>query len=436
MKTLQNRYGLLRFFTVLFILMSFTSVIFLPKVIIYSGYLNWLFLLMCFLLFCIPIKTPQEIYKQPLKKPFLLISLFQWSTLGIYYGLTQLSGKWLVLYTTPHQHLFLNSTRVLWIHYGFFPWPIIALFATVFARHIKEQDAYPHLLLKPLIASEADNASGLLFNALTRGTFLLIISTTIAVCGLVVAYLIAPNTLSQSLGFQPVVLICFVALFAFTVSKKTQHYWRVIATNTLIKPFMILITLVILLGLAIFIALVITAVLKIPQQENPSIIHDLLNTGWLNYWGITSLCFWLLWVLPLSLYLGDLLKTATRQKIILFTLVWPVVWTVFLALFPYSSWRPHLSTWFSTMLLLLSALLFFILISEKKMWQTTSRGYAQQVEKIRPATKLLRNIAMTTTIVLYLFWQGGVIGLSLVFVFIALPIGLLCLLSLINLGGR
>lgn len=437
MKILKSRHGLLRFFIFLFITLSFCSVIFVPNIIIYSGFAGWLFLFMCLLLFCIPPKTPDDIYKKSLKKPFLIMSLFQWSLMGIYYGLTELAGHWLTLYTPPQTNLFQTTSFTLWACYGFFPWPIITLFTLIFTRHIKHHDTYPHFLLKPLLGSEVDSASGLLFNTLTRGAFTILISLIIVIASLALAYLIAPHTLLNSLGFHPVVLFCFVGLFAFTVSKQAQHYWRVIATHTAINPFVILISLTLILATAIFISLGVSNFLHTPNTKSITIIDYLLKTGWMRYWKITSLCFWIMAVMPLALWFGELFKTAHRQKIILLTLTWPTLWLLLSLLYQYASWPLVLPEWINILLLLLSVTVFFILISEKTRWQTALRGYAPyHVEKNRPATRLLRNIAMAAIILLYLYWQSGVIGLSLLFVAIAMPIALLSLLALINLLAR
>jgi len=437
MKILKNRHDLLRLFTILFIVLSVVCVFVSPGTIINSGYFNWLFLFVCLLFFAIPPKTPESLEHVPLKKPFLIVSLFQWSALAIFFGFTQLCGHWLALYTHPHLYLFKNSLHKLWIHYGFFPWPMVALFTMVFSRHLKEQDTYPHLLLRPLLLSEADNTSGLLFNALTRGSFTLILCTTIAIGALSIAYLIAPNTLHAFLGFQPVVLILLIALFAFVASKKAQHYWRIIATNPAIKPFMVLITMMIVLGLAIFIALGVSMALSSPHQKSLSIIKFLLRNGWGNYWWITNFCFWLLWVMPLSLWFARLLKGAKRQKILALVLFWPVIWAVLSWVYEKLDWDIPLNTTLSIFILLAGIVVFFVLISQQARWQITLRGYAEMLtEKNRPATRLFRNLAMMSTMLLYLYWQSGVIGISLAFVFIAMPLGLLSLLSLINLITR
>ena len=289
------------------------------------------------------------------------------------------------------------------------------------------------MILPAYFQATAFNHWGLLINTATRMAITLLLSLIIGFSALGLLYLAAPNMTRDFLGFQPIILILLLALFAFFASKTAEHYWRQLHGYVLFTPFIVLPSLIILLTLVLFVFL--AAALSFISDATPSVhlISLLAKAGWLHYWFIFAFCFWTVSILPLSLWMANATQNLSPRKIILLILFWPLLLSVVLGF----TWPLGENSSFDCVILFAAALVISALLANRVNWQTTSRGYIEKnLVKKRPATRLLRNVSMITLLLVYLFWQSNVIGLSFVLWLIALPLLILLLLSTFYVGLR
>lgn len=423
MKILKSRRGLLWFFTGLFIIVSMASLLLAPHSIIQLGYLNWVFVAACLWQF---FQAEDSAPSVSLKIPFLKISLFQFSFIAIFYGICKISGSWLANYTAPQPELFVSTLRLLWWHFGLFPWPAIAIFTAIFSKLLRSGDSYPHMLLPKYFKAAADNRWGLLINAATRMAITLLLSLMIGFSALGLLYLAAPNMTRDLLGFQPIILILLLALFAFFASKSAENYWRQLHSYVLFTPFIVFPALIILLTLILFVFLAAAVSFASDAAPKVHLISLLANAGWLNYWLVFAFCFWILSIIPMSLWMASSTQALSTRKVIALVLFWPLIFSLISA----AKWHLGENSAVDSVILFGAALLLSALLAARANWQGTARGYLEKdLVKKRPATRLLRNVSMITLLLIYLFWQSSVIGLSFVSWLVALPLFLVLLLS-------
>lgn len=429
MKTLKNHHGLLWIFSALFALIVVTSLIFAPQYVVYSGYAGWVFAAACLWQF-FSATSKTEASKTPSGlQSFLIISLFQFSLLAIFFGCCQISGVWLVNYASPQPGLFNQSLHLLWWNFALFPWPAIALFTVLLKRNLQKTDTFPHGILPEQYHATAENTLGLLINTATRGAIILLLSLTISFSALGLLYLAAPNATHQLLGFQPIILILLLCLFAFLASKNTEKLWRHLHGYVLFSPFIVLPSLIVLLSLILFFFL--AAAISFSETLKPSVhvIEWLAQAGWNHYWQICALSFWVICIMPTSLWLSAATQDISDRKTLLLTLCWPVIFSLILGLFSALDWHFPQNATLDILILLAGALGLSSLLANQTRWQIASRGYVEKdLTKRRPATRLMRNISMITLLITYLFWQGSVMALSFILLLIALPLMLLFLL--------
>lgn len=420
MKTLEKRPSLLWLFTALLVLASFVLDILAPHILINSGYLNWVFVAIA-LVFFVKNKPRANIKNQSELKPFILISLLQFSLIAIFYGITQFSGVWLVTYSTAQADLFNHTLQQLWWRFGLFPWPITAVFTVLLNRQPQNQDIYPHQLLPTFFNASSENAWGLFINTATRAAIALILSVMIAFTAMAILCNIAPNTTRAFLGFQPVVLIMLIGLLAFLASKNGADLWRKIATHRFFSSYLIWPTLIIVLCLFLFICLAIASVFTSNAQSILPLIAQLAQNSWLSFWLITALCCWWLISLPTAVWLTQLLKNTSERCQIIYILFWPILWCVSLILV--KNWHFSLNNHriFDTVILFVGAVGLSFFIARNPIWQTTIRGYIMHENRDRPATKLIRNVGIISLIVLYIFWQSSVVGLTIPLLLVTIP---------------
>lgn len=426
MKILKNRHGLLWLFTALFAITSIASLIFAPQYILYSGYAGWAFVAAYFWQF---FQTRNTESKGSLAKAFIVISLFQLSLLAIFYGFCKLTTVWLINYSSPQLNSFNQSLRLLWWDFGLFPWPAIALFTVLIKKNLVKSDTFPHSILPSHYHATAENALGLLTNTATRGAIILLLSLTISFSALGLLYLAAPNATHQLLGFQPIILILLLGLFAFLASKNTESLWRQLHGHVLFSPFIVLPSLILLLSLILFIFL--AAAISFSETLKPSVhvIEWLAHAGWNHYWQICALSFWLICIMPTSLWLSTATKDLCNQKTLVLILCWPIIFSLILGLFSGLNWHFPQNPTIDVLILLAGSLGLASLLANQTRWQIASRGYIEKnLTKHRPATRLMRNISMITLLITYLFWQGSVMALSFLLLLVALPLMLLFLL--------
>lgn len=423
MKILKSRHDLLWFFSIIFFIASFISLLAAPRHLINLGYLSWIFVAACIWQF---FRAENSAPTNTFKKAFLLISLFQFAFFAIFYGICKISGLWLINYSVAQPQLFSQTLRLLWWHFGLFPWPAVAIFSAALSKSLQNADTYPHRLLPKYFDASSDNRFGLLINAANRMGIILLLSLIIGFSALGLLYLSAPNMTRNLLGFQPVILILLLALFAFLASKRAENYWRQLQSYILFTPFIIIpgLTLLLTLILFIFLAAALSFVSNASAQVN--LVSSLAHIGWLHYWFVFAFCFWILSIIPLSLWIAAATRNLCPRKILLSILCWPFIFSLLLNF----HWNFRDNATFDCLILFAGAVVLAGLLTNQVNWQTTSRGYIEKdLVKNRPATRLLRNISMLSLLVVYLFWQSNIIGLDFVLWFISLPLIALLLLS-------
>ncbi len=424
MKLLQSRFGLLFSLSSIFLVITLAISSLVPGVLFYGGLIGWPFLILA--LFLGLKRNPNATKSTPI---WWQISLLQWSWLAIFYGITQLCGRWLVNYSTPQAHLFQHSLHILLWQYGLFPWSVIAALTLLLTTGFSKP-RYPHHLLPNYFHATTKSNSGLIINTLARASAQISCGIIIAFMSLALVLWLAPNTMQAAMGFQPLILILLIAAIAFCLSKQARRYWRQFATHVFFTPFIGLIVIVIGISALLFSFLVLSLFFPVPYHKSLRLVSALANHRWLDYWHALSLSFWVMSIFPLSLICSRLLVTTQRYISLIYLLIWPLIWSLLLILLPHTHWRLNTSMNFDLSVLLIGVIVLFALLSSAANWQSILQAAISN--KKRPATKWLRNVCLISLLVIYLFWQSNVIGSVFFAMLFALPILLILLVIVIT----
>lgn len=426
MKVLRPRHRLL--FSSAIVIIIFTFIIFskfAPVVLLtYRSY--WIFLFALLLVIFTPLGqkkliTPDKKFpKQKLFSWYSQIFLLELSLLFIYWGLCQLSGIVLPLYTSTN-HLFIPSLTHIVKETGGFPWTAIALSAALFGFYAYHQkkDAYFSTLFHGFLKTTATNTLGIMINTTLRAATLFAITLMMMITVLLmITALTSTATVTSLAGTGINSLMVYTLLLVLAYSKFAKKIIHAFSTKKQIPLSLILVVIVLLVSALMLLLTLFFGSHQTKIISAPAIVTGLLKTPWIYHWHIFSTLWWLACTPLTAIVIAKLSRGYSLRSMMLATLAFPLLLSISLEWHPLLQILakiPLVSPIFSALISLAALTVFLTLISKTLSTTALSQTYLSYEEKYRASDRFIDTLFKFLIIFICVYLATGILFLSLMF---------------------
>lgn len=432
MKNLKRHPALLFFGAIFFFIISFFILKFFITPFNYIFYLYWATFAAALMIIFSPLgnkKLDSTEKTLSFARWLTTVITLELSLFMIFLGTCHLIGLALPIFA-PTENLLANALQHNLWQFGLFPWPEIAILASVmgYVGH-HQKDSYLSTIFYPLFRTTADNSLGITFNTAARATTMIGISLGISLSALfIIRLFFMPLT-----GFSVSSLIIFSLLIIIVSLRWIQKPIYFLAVEKRLHPFVILLASFLLL---IFLVPLLSSFFNVPANQSlpiPFIVKTLLETDWLSNWQLFSTLWWVLWIPVSAIFIAHLSKGLTWRKIILGVLALPVVLALLLLWPAFFHGLNAISKTSAAMMTLIGIVVLTALLGRKSFFTALMQAYLPHAstEKNRPADRFLHNILKFSTILLCLYLTTGIFFLN--FFLLTFSLILIVLLLLIPL---
>lgn len=279
------------------IVVSVLALYFVPNAIYYCGEINWLFSMLVAVIIITPLgkkqinSDPSYTPKQPLSLTLRQIIITQLAVIGMFYfsGQSFIRLNATTVPSTPDMTSHFFSTM---IHFGLFPWTMIAITSLVMAitSYNNNSDAYPSSFLtsSTQTVEHRRKSINLFIDAQTRNSFVLALATVIS--GTILLSLtptFTNNMFHQGFNYSAVI-IAFTVIILFNPKRIARISFQVLKQNHIVSKlvlyFSFIITIILLLLSHLF-----SSLAAIPDQDT----HILTLFPWQSLWKTVEVIWWI-----------------------------------------------------------------------------------------------------------------------------------------------
>ncbi|OGO92796.1 MAG: hypothetical protein A3F10_04665 [Coxiella sp. RIFCSPHIGHO2_12_FULL_42_15] len=399
---------------------SFSLYLFTPTTLVKSGYINWAALWVAMIILVTPWGSLRLIHHNNQQTrlrflPWILrIALLEIAITALYFGITQWSQFLNLPAGTSQKNLFLVNIAQSMLHFGLFPWAIIAVFAVCFGitAYVKQQDSYLDTLVFGRYRKQYETCNVILkgigraftMTALGIATVL----TTIAIASMISK----AEYLRDLFGFNLAAVGAGLMLLMLSFRKTSS---RLLAAVQAQRPtWGLLLNMVIwALFLGIYSLLLHNhtgATLSMPVFAN-ALFYD----QWSLHLSIFSTTWWFI-VTPLTaLFIARFSYGYSLRAVILATLALPLLAVILLLSIQSISMPVNISPWYAQISMIIGFLLLLILTLNKKVLPLTAQTYLTKTNVVKHRSEIVfaERWKKTCGLFFYLFIPGGLVAITL-----------------------
>jgi len=364
------------------------------------------------------VSTKNEKPAYPFVPWLLRIFALEASLFLTFLGIMEVCTQGLPVITPPRPNLIFQTSEIIFVQLGLFPWTIFALFAgrLAYQSYCHNKDATMSLLATPLFPCSPNKLGGMILNLEARTATVMVLSITFAFITLLILSVITPPQLPFLTGFhgKTTIIALAVIIFGFTTPFK-----RLLTRLLNLKIPLFIALSIVLVILAVFMLLLNALFFHLGQSpiHMPKIIQWIEDKNWVTLWVVFSLAWWAAWTPLMASHIARLSRGHRVRSTMLATLVLPAFFTLLLVLFP-NGMAGFLNNY--PYLLSLCALAGFMYLlwqlTRKTMLPTLIRSYLPKGDhyKRRDHYFYFRKIFQGMLILIYLYLPAGIAIISVV----------------------
>lgn len=352
------------------------------------------------------------------------LSMSQWITrivllelvlLGVFLGITDVSGNALTVNTTLHPNLFSQSLQAELLHAGLFPWSLYAVIAAGIGilAYRQQHNAYFSDLLYPVIKTDVQSILGLIVNVGARRITLCGIGLTLTFFPILIINLFLIPEKHIAVGFQPVALFVTLLLFFSTISDTIKSYWmrlfsRHIPTYLSLPVFAFILALTIIL-----LGVMIAGIIPKTNQATPLFIQNWIDFHWQTAWTVFSIMWWLALTPAVCMYITRISYGYKIRDVILCVLTLPILITLWFLYF-HSNFILLSEKWIPILSVLSFLIALPLLVNYQNLTPLIAAYYPKSGEnKTRDHHPFFRKMIQFCIIGLYFYLVIGINGISI-----------------------
>lgn len=424
------------------IVLSFIIVFRFPKELLYAYRIYWLLLVFAIILI-ITRWGNYRIQSTDYVKPYY--PFFPWLTriftielclCAIFYSITQLINQSLPVLISKHPDAFMKTMQNNLITLGLFPWAGIAVVTVAmgYVSYCKNQDAYMHNVLMPIIKSSPRKIFGMNVNVDTKLATIYALSSTLAFISLSIANAFAYHTLPIVIGLHlsTTLIILFLILFAFTkpfflflkqmISAKYPLFIGILLLNLSIAATVLLLNwLFVSLEQIVF--------------QLPWLVKFFQEKGWRTLWMIFSLSWWISWTPVVSANIARISRGYSIRQVVIGILLLPSIATGILLF----TTPDEIALWndpiLDTLIGLVGFVGLFYFIAQKQALSALITSYLPKGGryKHRDYHFYFRKCTQLTAMIIYFYLPTGLAGTTMFLFTFSLPFAVIILFILVAL---
>jgi hypothetical protein len=352
------------------------------------------------------------------------IVLLELALILVFIGFTTLVGSILPINTTAHDTLLVPTLQRTFLHFGLYPWALIALFAAAFgiSSYGKNQNTY----LSDIVGKVEHKKFEILkvgVNLTGRGATMALISLALITATFLMASLLTtPNMLQNVTGFSVAAVGTSFTLLFFALRRKTNPVLNSLESQ---RPvFGILLNALIFAVLISLIAFVVNH-LGTGNKQMPLFFNAILDKGWVLHWQLISTLYWLSAVPISAILITKFSHGYSLRAMLSATLLCPFI--VALILLGIKFILPSLSLHLPHVVAVILGLIGFVLLSvflfNTPQLPLTMQCYLPKPGHTKPRSKELFSTRWKKMfgLMCYLFIPAGIFVLAILLSLLILP---------------
>ena len=414
-------------------LIAIALYIWAPKLIPDMAYINWLALLLVLVIMVSPwgsirLKSDKtEGKKSSFKLLVTKVVLLEAALLLLFYGITLLNTMILPIEAKPHTQVFGPTLSMMLIHFGLFPWSLIAIFATGFGlmAFVKNQDSYLSSIALLPFKNPHNNYLVIVNNMGRNLTGVALAISTVMVTFTFASMISGPQSIFHILGFSESAMGAVLLMAFLTFRRSTNQTIGLIQTRR--PAFGMLLTVIIwslILALAAFALNFLTHGKS--NALSTSLLSSVLTKNWHLQWHIFSLGLLFAFVPLISIFVARYSYGHALRSMIIATLILPLILGLLILGNQHFHWINHLpyKQHFAQTAAIVGFILLIYLTCKKSTLPLVNLNYLAKPGDIKPRklSNFFDRWKKLNGLFFYLFIPAGIFVISLLMM-LALVIG-------------